>query len=186
MEISLTGTILLTKIREIDKKNDLNLSQFNEEIRIGNYHDLHINEDVLGKSDYYSEGVNEINKKITDNFTMPEDYIDIKFTTKEYLFTKIDINSNMVNIYPHKKPKIKIIKNTYTRNYFVYNMLMNNFQAFAKSQISENDENFSKDVIKENFKNKEQKFDLLKKNKFNFEEKFEESLKIIIIIMRIF
>jgi hypothetical protein len=41
------------------------------------------------------------------------------------------VNPEMINIYPFKKPRIKIIKRSYAKNYYAYNILNNNFTPFT-------------------------------------------------------
>lgn len=69
-------------------------------------------------------------KVLLENFCLPENYIVLNFKIKNSLMTNIDINPETISIYPYKKPKIKIVRKSFTSKYYIYDMLNHDFQSF--------------------------------------------------------
>ena len=69
-------------------------------------------------------------KVLLENFSLSENYIVIKFKIKNMLLTNIDINPETISIYPYKKPKIKVVKKSFTSKYYIYDMLNHDLSSF--------------------------------------------------------
>lgn len=68
---------------------------------------------------------------ITENYTLPEEFVELKFKLRNYSFTKININPNNIHIYPHnKKLKINVHKKALTNLFFAYNVFNHNLNFF--------------------------------------------------------
>jgi len=119
LEFSLTGTVCLISNEnpEIEISNENNNKEENEgELPIPDNSDLCKNFDKM--------------KVLLENFSLPENYIVLKFQIKNSLMTNIDINPETISIYPYKKPKIKVVRKSFTSKYYIYDMLNHDFASF--------------------------------------------------------
>lgn len=73
---------------------------------------------------------NEKYKLLLENYSLPENYIIIRFKIKNLLLSKIDINPEAVSIYPYKKPKVKVTKRSYANKYYIYDLFNYDLSPF--------------------------------------------------------
>lgn len=69
-------------------------------------------------------------KILLENYSLPENYIIIRFKIRNSLLSKININPDTVSIYPYKKPKIKVEKKSSATQYYIYDVLNYEFNVF--------------------------------------------------------
>ena len=120
LEFSLTGTVCLisneSPDEEISNENNVKKEEAEGEIQGVNNNDFCRNFDRM--------------KVLLENFSLPENYIVLRFKIKNILLSNVDINPETISIYPYKKPKIKVVRKSFSSKYYIYDMLNHDFSVF--------------------------------------------------------
>lgn len=122
LEFSLTGTVFLISNENLE--NDIS-----NELISNNKKDEVEGEKKNENSEELSKNYDKM-KVLLENFSLLENYLIIKFKIKNILLTNIDINPENISIYPYKKPKIRVVKKSFTSKYYIYDMLNHDFSSF--------------------------------------------------------
>ncbi len=118
LQFNLTGTVSLISSEESTKKETQQEKELTENIAANSKTEPD-----------FSRNYQKF-KILLENYSLPENYIIIRFKIKNSLLSKININPDTVNIYPYKKPKIKVEKKSSAHQYYIYDVLNYDFNEF--------------------------------------------------------